>query len=168
MIRYAFAAVLLTAVYALAMTSLHPWDLAAGLILSSALLLLARLRLGVGERHSPKPGRRELLSRVAAFFPFMVVVGGDVFAGAWRVILAVIGARPPRSPGVVGIPLGERTDRGVTVMAFLMAFSPGTLLILVDEDERVMWIHAMDAGDPDSLRREQQEFYDRYQRKVFP
>lgn len=168
MIRYAVSAVLLTLVYALAMTSFHPWDLVAGFLISVVLLAVARRRLGVGERERPGPGPRGYLSRTLAFFPFLRVVLVDVFSGAWRVFLAIVGIRPPREPGVVGVPLGERTDRGVTVMAFLAAFSPGTLLIRVDEEERIMWIHAIDAEDPQAVIAEQQNLYDRYQRKVFP
>ena len=42
------------------------------------------------------------------------------------------------------------------------------LLVGVDEEKRVMLIHAIDAADPDAVRESQQEFYRRYQRRVFP
>jgi multisubunit Na+/H+ antiporter MnhE subunit len=54
------------------------------------------------------------------------------------------------------------------VSAFLAAFTPDTLLVGVDEEKRVMLIHAIDAADPDAVRESQQEFYRRYQRRVFP
>jgi multisubunit Na+/H+ antiporter MnhE subunit len=108
------------------------------------------------------------LGRVRAFFPFAVAVGRDALAGAWRVFLATVGLRRPLGPGVVAVPFGERTPNGVAVSAFLAAFTPDTLLVGVDEEERVMLIHAVDAADPDAVREAQQEFYRRYQRKVFP
>ncbi len=174
MIRYAFAALTLTLIYALALSSFAPWDLFAGLIISSALLLISRRRFGRGLTPSGDAGDPErlpfgvALRRVGAFFPFAWAVACETVSGAWRVMLAVLGVRPPREPGMVAVPLGERTADGIAVSAFLVAFSPGTLLVRVDEAERVMWIHAIDAADPEAVRRGQREFYERYQRRVFP
>lgn len=174
MIRYVAAALALTVVYALSLSSFDPWDLFAGLVISSALLLIARRRFGRGLTPSGDVEGLERVSfgvavrRVGAFFPFAWAVFGETASGAWRVLLAVLGVRPPREPGIVSIPLGEMTPEGIAVTAFLAAFSPGTLLVRVDEAERIMWIHAIDAADPDAVRRSRQEFYERYQRRVFP
>lgn len=174
MIRYAAAALALTLIYALALASFAPWDLFAGLVISSALLLVARRRFGRGLTPSGDVEDLERVSfgvaarRVGAFFPFAAAIVRETVSGAWRVLLAVLGVRPPREPGIVAVPLADRTAEGIAVSAFLAAFSPGTLLVRVDEVERVMWIHAIDAADPEAVRREQQEFYERYQKKVFP
>ncbi|WP_119070517.1 Na+/H+ antiporter subunit E [Rubrobacter indicoceani] len=175
MIRYAMAVLALTVVYALSLASVNPWDLAFGLLVSATLLFVARLRFGgglgpAGELRDPenKPTLGATLLKVLAFFPFLAVVILDTIRGAGRVLLAVLGVKPPKQPGIVGVPLGERSPEGVAVSAFLAAFSPGTLLVRVDEVERVMWIHAIDAEDPEAVRRAQQEFYERHQRKVFP
>ena len=100
--------------------------------------------------------------------PFAAAVARDALSGAWRVFLVTLHLGRPASPGVVAVPLGERSPTGAAVSAFLAAFTPDTLLVGVDEEERVMLIHAIDAGDPDAVRESQQEFYRRYQRRVFP
>lgn len=175
MTRYVAVVAVLTLVYALALASFHPWDLAIGAVLAAALLFAARRtarRTGDGaagpSSSESTTSRPNPLGRVRAFFPFAVAVGRDALAGAWRVFLATVGLRRPRSPGVVVVPLGERTPNGVAVSAFLAAFTPDTLLVGVDEEKRVMLIHAIDAADPDAVRESQQEFYRRYQRRVFP
>lgn len=178
MIRYLFAALAMTLVYALALGSFAVWDLVIGFAVSSILLVISRRRFGRGLTPSGDAGnfvedleRASLgtaIRRVGAFFPFAMAVARDTIFGAWRVLLAVFGVRPPSEPGIVSVPLGERTADGVAVTAFLAAFSPGTLLVRVDEVERVMWIHAIDAADPEAIRRSQREFYERYQRRVFP
>ena len=38
----------------------------------------------------------------------------------------------------------------------------------VDEERGVVLIHILDASDPEAFRRQQENFYNRYQRKVFP
>lgn len=173
--RYVAVVAVLTLAYALALASFHPWDLAIGAVLAAALLFYARRtarRSGDGaaglSSSEPAASSPHPLGRVRAFFPFVVAVGRDTLAGAWRVFLATVGLRRPRSPGVVAVPLGERTPNGVAVSAFLAAFTPDTLLVGVDEEKRVMLIYAIDAADPDAVRESQQEFYRRYQRRVFP
>jgi hypothetical protein len=81
-------------------------------------------------------GRRTGLARVAA----------DAL-GAYRpaeglddVALRVLGLRAPDRPGIVAIPIGERTDLDVAAVGLLIALSPGRLLVDVDVDveRRVM------------------------------
>jgi multisubunit Na+/H+ antiporter MnhE subunit len=48
------------------------------------------------------------------------------------------------------------------------ALSPGTFLVDVDEEDRTMLVHVLDASDPDAVRAEFEAFYRRYQRRVFP
>ncbi len=165
--RYVAAILVLTLVYALALASFHPWDLLIGAGLSAALLFSFG-RLVSGSAPETAEGRPSLPGRLAAFVPFAAAVTRDALSGAWRVFLVTLRLGRPASPGVVAVPLGERTPTGVAVSAFLAAFTPDTLLVGVDEEERVMLIHAVDAADPDAVREAQQEFYRRYQRKVFP
>lgn len=162
MMRYVFALVGLTLVYALALASFEPWDLAFGAGLS-AVLLLSFGRLVFGSEWSPAS-----IGRVAAFIPFAVAVGRDVLVGAWEVFLMTVHLRKPSEVGVVAVPLGERSDTGVAVSALVAAFTPGTLLVEVDEEERVMLIHPVNATNPEAVCEAQQEFYRRYQKKVFP
>lgn len=167
MIRYVAPVVVLTLVYTLALASFHLWDLLIGAVLSATLLfafgrfVFGASARGVGQGLSP-------LGRIVAFVPFAAAVARETLAGAWRVFLVTLHLREPANPGIVTVPLEERTPTGVAVSAFLAGFSPGTLLVKVDEEERVMLIHAIDAADPDAVREARQEFYRRYQKKVFP
>ncbi len=175
--RFVAAVVALILVYALALASFHPWDLAIGAVLSATLLVVARRTAlkfedGAAAPSSPGPAGSpnplgNPLGRVFAFFPFAAAVARDMLVGAWKVFLVTVHLRPP-DRRVVAVPLGERSPTGVAVSAFLAALVPGTVLIDVDEKERVMLIHAIDAADADATREDQQEFYRRYQRRVFP
>ncbi|MBA2441726.1 MAG: Na+/H+ antiporter subunit E [Rubrobacter sp.] len=177
MTRHVAIVAALILVYALALASFHPWDLAIGTVLATVLYSVARLMVRRTDRRSgtaPKadpakpPGRMPSpLERAVAFFPFAGAVTRDMLVGAWKVFLVTVHLRPP-DRSMVTVPLEERTPTGVAVSALLAALVPGTVLIDVDEDARVMLIHAIDAADPDAAREEQQEFYRRYQRKVFP
>lgn len=157
------ATTLLTLVYALVLASFARWDLALGAAASVALLFALR---GLA---SPSPEREPgLLRRLVAFFPFVAAVLGDVVRGTWEVALVTLHLRPLEEPGIVTLPVGERTPLGVAVSTLCATLSPGEFLIEVDEERQEIVIHVIDASDPDAVRARHQRFYERYQKWVFP
>jgi multisubunit Na+/H+ antiporter MnhE subunit len=163
-IRFLVLTVLLTLVYLMVLTSFDPWDVLIGGLLSAALVLVFR---GFVSRGSPQSAGT-LLGRFLAFWPYMVAVVWDILMGAWMVVRIVLRVRPLVRPGIVAVPIEDRTPTGVAVSAIATTLSPGTFLVDVDWERRVMLIHAIDATDPDAVREAHQRMYRRYQRHVFP
>lgn len=155
--------ILLTFVYALVLGSFAPADLAMGVGISGALVFLTR-RLTFRE----KPSSPDLLRRFIYFWPFLVAEIWNIVTGTWSVALITLHIRPLVSPGIVAVPIGDRTPAGVAISAMATTLSPGTFLVDVDWENDVMLIHAIDASDPDEVRKEHQEFYRKWQRRVFP
>ncbi|MDP8926121.1 MAG: Na+/H+ antiporter subunit E [Actinomycetota bacterium] len=153
---------LLTGVYAMVLASFHPWDLLFGALVSGALIYAFR-QFVFGGRPDLLPG---FLRRCAAFFPFVWAAVWDIVAGTWQVALVVLHLRPLAEPGVVEVPVGERTPTGVAISALVTTLSPGAFLVEAD-DESIL-IHLIDASDPEAFRRDREDFYQRYQKKVFP
>lgn len=150
----------LVVVYALALGSFHPLDLAAGAIVG----VLALAGLGVARHLVPAS---DLARRALGFPAFSVAVLGHVVTGTVQVARIVLGFhRPPA--GIVAVPIEERTDSGVAVAALALTISPGEMLVDIDWERRCMLIHVVDASDPESIREEHRRLYHRYQRKVFP
>ncbi len=164
MSRVLFFLVLLTLVYALTLASFDPWDLLLGGLLSAALLLLAR-GFVFGGRPAPLPG---LGRRLFYFVPFTLAVLADIVWGTWAVILVVLRRRPLVGPGIVAVPIGERSQTGIVVCALVTTLSPGSIFVDVDWDQKVLLFHYLDATDPEAIRETQRQFYHRYQRHVFP
>ena len=167
--RYLLVVVLLTLVYAFVLASFSPWDLLLGFVFSATLLYVFRdFVLGNSASGRSSVRASELFGRVAAFGPFAAVAVWAIVEGTWEVTLVTLHLRRLESPGVVAVPIGERTSTGIAVSALVTTLSPGTFLVDVDEERGVMLIHTIDAGDPDAVREAHQEFYRRYQRGVFP
>ncbi len=164
MTRYAAAVVGLTLIYALALGSLHPLDLLFGACLSAALVSVSR-RFVFGDGPD---GRVSLLRRAVALVPFSLAVFREIVVGTWEVTLVTLHLRPLKRPGIVEVPIGERTPAGVAVWAVVTGLPPGSFFVDVDGDRGVVLIHILDASDPEAFRRQQEEFYRRYQRAVFP
>jgi multicomponent Na+:H+ antiporter subunit E len=154
---------LLAAVYLLALGSAHPLDLAFGLALAAALSFGLRGRL-----QRPQGGGPSLAARIAAAPVLLAAVAAEIARGTWDVALRVLHLRSVEHPGIVLVPIGERTELGVAVTGLLVGLSPGSLLLDVDSERRAMLFHVIDASDPDAVRAQLDRFYRRYQRRVFP
>ena len=166
--RYLLAITLLTLIYLFTLASFQLWDVVIGVALAVFVLWLFRSFLGgseAGGEHSHGPS---LPARIAAFPLFCAVVAWDIVIGTWYMAKIVLRLEPIGQPGIVPVPIGDRTRIGVVVSSIATTLSPGTLLIDIDWEAGVMLIHAIDAGDPERIKANHQRFYDRYHRRVFP
>lgn len=162
--RYVVIIVALTLVYAFTLASFHPWDLAFGATLSTALLLASRrFVFGLEPWRGPS-----LLKRAVAFFPFAAKIFWEILIGTLEVTLVMLHLRPLIKPGIVTVPIGERTPMGIAVWAIVTGLPPGSFFVDLDNQRKVALIHILDARDPEAFRKRQADFYRRYQSKVFP
>jgi len=167
MIRTAFVVLLLTVVFCLALASFAPWDMVIGALLGS--LVLAVFHGAVPAIPGPAEDRLPSWpSRAIRFFPFAGITVWEILIGSVRVALIVMGVRKLEHPGIVAVPIGDRSKFGVMVTGITTSLSPGSIVLDVDWDRNLMLVHVIDASDPDQIRSDMQELYDRYQRKVFP
>ena len=153
----------LAAVYLLTLGSVDPVDVAFGVVLAAVLSFGLRGRL-----QRPQGPGPSLAARLAAAPLLLAAVAAEIARGTWDVALRVLHLRPVEHPGIVLVPVGERTEHGVAVTGLLIGLSPGSLLLDVDSERQAMLFHVIDARDPDAVRAEIEDFYQRYQRRVFP
>ncbi len=166
--RHLLSVALLTLVYLFTLASFHPWDVALGIIFAMVVLRLFRQVLQNPDDQSGQETTPSLTARIAAFPLFCFAVGWEIVVATWYVAKLVLNIEPMGIPGIVAVPIGERSRLGVVVSSIATTLSPGTLLIDIDWEAGAMLIHVIDAGDPDAVRANHQRFYERYQRRVFP
>lgn len=77
----------------------------------------------------------------------------ELLLSAIAVIRATLSPRIEVRPGIVAVPLRLRSAAGVTLLADMVTLTPGTTALHVSEDRRTLYVHAMDAADPDAVRR---------------
>lgn len=155
----------LAALYLMTLVSADPLDLLVGVVLGATIMLLLGRRLRAGR---PAEAAGSIVARTLWFPVFAGAVLVDVARGTWDVALRVLPVRRLEHPGIVCVPIGDRSERGVAVSALAITLSPGSVLLDVDWEKREMQWHVIDASDPDAVRDGIQRFYERYQRRVFP
>ena len=154
----------LTVLYAVMVGSYHPVDLAVGAVLTAGVMRLFPLA-GLPLELDPS----ERWRRLRHLPRFGWALGVLVVRSCVHVLRIIFGRRGLEGhAGVVDVPMGERTAQGVQVSSWVISLAPGTVLLELDWERRVMRMHALDASDPEKLRTEQDNFYQRYQRAVFP
>lgn len=164
MIQVILLLAMLTATYALTVTSFAWEDLAMGFGLS--VVLLAVFRKAMLPETLQSPGRT--LEAVVWLPIYILQVIWSIVIGTLTVAAVVVGVRKLEHPGIVKVPMGDRTEGGVAVTELALTLSPGSFIVENNWEERVMYIHVLDASDPDAVREEFQTMYERYQRHVVP
>jgi multisubunit Na+/H+ antiporter MnhE subunit len=137
MTRALIAAILLAALFLLMLPELHVSDIALALTFAIAILLLS-VRRGWLVRGGSGRGS---FAKVRACVLLLLELLRQSAAGSWQVARLTLGIGKPPLPGNVTLPFGERTARGAAVNGMLITLAPGTLLVALDEDERVMHFH---------------------------
>lgn len=66
------------------------------------------------------------------------------------VALLVIRPRLDLKPGILAYPLTVRRPGQITALANMITLTPGTLSVEVSEDHKVLYIHCLDASDPEA------------------
>jgi multicomponent Na+:H+ antiporter subunit E len=137
-------AVVLVTIWVLAWGSLTWANLLSGIAVSAALLVaVPDVRRAT---HLPivRPGPALRLG---------VRMLRDVAASNLLLIREVLTPHPRTNTGVVRVPLAGCSDEVVTIIASLVALTPGTMPVEIERDPTVMYVHVLHLGDPDEVRR---------------
>jgi multicomponent Na+:H+ antiporter subunit E len=77
----------------------------------------------------------------------------ELVLSAFAVMRVSMAPRIAVRPGIVAVPLRLRSAAGVTLLADMVTLTPGTTALHVSDDRTTLYVHAMDAADPDAVRR---------------
>jgi multicomponent Na+:H+ antiporter subunit E len=83
---------------------------------------------------------------------------------AWTVLLM---PRRRLRAGIVAVPLSLSSDMQITLLAYLLTLTPGTVTLDISSDRRVLFMHTLTGLDPDRVRRTVKEGFERRIREVF-
>lgn len=149
---------LLVVVWALLHNSYAPGTFAFGLVLGILIPILTAA-------YWPD---RPRLSRPANALGYIVVVVWDIIVANVQVAMIVLFKRnADMRPNWVAIPLDIRTPEAIAVLAGTITLTPGTVSADLSNEGRTLLVHALDAPDPDAVRDQIKERYERRLKEIF-
>ncbi|MCY0094408.1 Na+/H+ antiporter subunit E [Hoeflea ulvae] len=106
-------------------------------------------------------GSTGYFSRARRVISLLVLFLYELVLSSWKVAVMVLSPRMDLKPGIFAYPLRVDRDFEITILANLITLTPGTLSVDVSEDRRTLYVHALDASDPDATRRDIAEGFER-------
>ena len=111
---------------------------------------------------------RPIFTRPWKMISYMCLVLWDILVA--NVIVAMIvlfKSNKAMRPQWVVIPLDLRTPEAITMLAGTITLTPGTVSADLSDDGRVLLVHALDAEDPDAVRDDIKQRYERRIKEIF-
>ena len=81
--------------------------------------------------------------KVVLIIRFLLFYIYEIVVSAIRIAWDVVTVDSLSKPGIFKLPLSARTDSEIAIVANLITFSPGTMVIGIDKDRKFMLIHSM-------------------------
>ena len=94
---------------------------------------------------------------IGFFFYFLY----EFFKATIQVALEVMTRKFQMKPGIIKMPLDAKTDLEITILANMISLTPGTLVLDVSEDKKVMYIHGMYMEDKEKFVKEIKEAFEK-------
>jgi multicomponent Na+:H+ antiporter subunit E len=116
-------------------------NLAFGFALGGISLILIRDQVGSLNRF-----RRAFGATVLAFTFVWELVKSSV-----NVAILVLSPWRELRPAIIAFPLSVKSDAEITLLANMITLTPGTLSMDVSDDRSTLFVHAIDAPDPDAV-----------------
>lgn len=143
--------VLLTLAWATFTGSFSALNLLFGFVLSIFALWVIRGEVGTFGYFSRS---RRIISLILLFLYELVM-------SAWRVAVLVMSPKLDIKPGIFAFPLTVQSDMQITILANMITLTPGTLSVDVSDDKKYIYVHAIDASDPEAARRDIAEGFEK-------
>jgi len=144
---------IIAAVWMLLQETLSWESFAVGYVIGWLVLFFSVRRFGASLYTKP----------VVAFLRLSVVFVVEVVKSSVRVAYLVLHPRLPVSPGLITVPLDVESDEGITMFAGMISMTPGSLSVDVSDDRKYLYVHALEADDPEAAAT---EFKDVFERRI--
>jgi len=111
---------------------------------------------------------RPRLKNPAMIVEFILIVLWDIVVANVSVAKIILFKRnEDMRPTWVTVPIDLRSPEAITVLAGTITMTPGTVSADVAADGRSLLVHCLDAADPDAVRDDIKQRYERRLREIF-
>ncbi len=94
---------------------------------------------------------RNVAGHIPALIRYFIVLAIEIMKANIMVAKIVLQPKIDIRPGIIAVPVRTKTDVGITAIANTITLTPGTLTIDVSDDKKVLYVHSIDATDPEDI-----------------
>jgi len=91
-----------------------------------------------------------MIRRAVAWVVLIGVFAAEMVKSVIAVTGWVLSRRHGFRPAIIAVPLDARTDAEIALFADMITLTPGTTSLHVSADRKTLYVHAMDAPDPEA------------------
>jgi len=113
------------------------------------------------------PNRPTIKRPIKVIQYILLVLYDIVVANVVVAKIVVFKSNADRCPNWVTIPLDLRTPEAITTLAGTITMTPGTLTADVSDEGHALLVHCLDAPDPDAVRDDIKQRYERRLMEIF-
>lgn len=106
-------------------------------------------------------GAKSYINRLVLITRLILLFIKELVKSAYKVALTVLSPTMELKPGFIAYELKVTSDMEITLLANLITLTPGTLSVDVSDDRKLLFIHALDCGDPDAIRADIESGFER-------
>lgn len=154
--------ILLALIWAIALGPPTPFNLLVGFVVGFLVLSLA-WRLGLHYRDDDDAYETTYFGRVVQIIGFLCFFSKEMIAGNIRMAYYTLSPLSRLKTGIVAADIAGMSNMEITILANLITLTPGTLSLDISEDRSQLIVHCMDVSDPEKIKR---EIHDGFQRRV--
>ena len=89
-------------------------------------------------------------------------VSMDMVRSTFRVFRKVLSPRIEIAPAILAVPVPDAPRSALILLAYGIALTPGQQIVAIDEANKTLYVHFLDAPDPEAAREAVQDLYCRY------
>jgi multicomponent Na+:H+ antiporter subunit E len=109
----------------------------------------------------PLIGRSAYFLKLIQIVRFLSFFIKELIIANLRVAWHVITPSSFFKPGIVAVPLEEMSDLEATLLANILTLTPGSFSVDLSSDRTVLYVHVMDVHDPEKVKREIKDHYEK-------
>ena len=127
-------------------------------------VLGAIIALALGERGRWQVEARDVfnLKKIYNLANYLVHLGKEIILSNIKVTKLILAPKLEIRPGIVALPADVQGDIPVTLLGNSITLTPGTITLLISEDQNVLYVHALDIEDPEQTKAEIKESLEKY------
>jgi multicomponent Na+:H+ antiporter subunit E len=106
-------------------------------------------------------------SKIPKKLVYFYVLVKEIIKANIMVAKIVLSPKIDINPGIIRVPIRTKTNIGITGIANTITLTPGTLTVDISDDESALFVHSIDATDPQGIRDSIRDDLEKYVLEAF-